>query len=228
MHLRNTLESYRHFYPDLDYEVVIVDDSSQQEKQLLDLVATFEDIKIVTEYVDRKSKKVRGPGAIMNRAAELASGKIIALTNPENMHCGPVLTDAVENLTEGNYRVYACRTLNELPRRFELVLQDANSFADKSVHGGWYVHSAHYARKLHFMSAITKSDWELTGGFDPAFDDGCGYDDDDLVRTIESHGINIKIIDDPHVAHQWHTRGHWDFGNATRRNCDLFTEKWGK
>ena len=83
MHLRNTLESYRHFYPDLDYEVVIVDDSSQQEKQLLDLVATFEDIKIVTEYVDRKSKKVRGPGAIMNRAAELASGKIIALTNPE-------------------------------------------------------------------------------------------------------------------------------------------------
>lgn len=229
LQLRNTLESYRHFYgSDLDYEVVIVDDSSYKHQELLDLLKEFEDIKFVTEYVDRKSRQVRGPGVVMNRAAELASSPILALTNPENLHLGPVLTDAVATVKRGAYRVYACRTLREIPRKFEFVRRDPESFTDKGVMNGWYVHSKHYPRQLHFMSAIHAEDWRMIGGFDPEFDNGCGYDDDDLVESIKHAGLNIEIIDDPHVAHQWHARQHWDFRNATAKNFELFKTKWGK
>jgi glycosyltransferase involved in cell wall biosynthesis len=226
LHLKNTLDSYDHFYSgaDLEFEVVIVDDSSRDPSELQDLVTRY-DFPIRTEYLDRRSMTVRNPGPVMNRAAELARAPVLALTNPENLHCGPVLTDSLERVAENTYVVYACRTLKVRPDSFEEALLDIDAVTNWSEAKGWYQHGRLNNRLLHFMSLIRKDDFLGMGGFDSVYDGGVGYEDNDLAEQIFHRGFRIVTVDQPFVAHQDHSRGHVS-AEGIARNQQIFIRRW--
>ena len=130
---------------------------------------------------------------------------------------------------DGHYLVFGCRTLKSIPESFSAYLGQPETYVDTSFAQGWYQHSRHRPALLHFCSAITKGDFLKYGGFDPIYDNGAGYEDNDLVEQIVGRRMTIHVIDRPFVAHQWHLRPDNDamLDILTRRNWELFRLKWG-
>lgn len=177
---------------------------------------------------ETRTHKYRNPGVLYNSAAAKAQGDILFLTNPENLHIGPVLEVARRECREGNYVVFGCRPMNRVPDSFAEVLKDQDSFVDTSFRNGWYQHSKHRNACLHFASAIHRQDWARIGGFDAEYDKGHAWEDNDLVMKILAAGIKIQVIDDPYVMHQPHDRPERteELAKLEARNAYLYQRKW--
>jgi len=228
--LRNTLESLKHWHgSDHDWiEIVLVDDSSEDREESLRILEDFP-FRFKWSYSDRKGRHVRNPGILYNGAAADASHEILMLTCPEVLHEMDVLGTIRTDTKDGHYLVFGCRTLKSIPESFSAYLGQPETYVDTSFAQGWYQHSRHRPALLHFCSAITKGDFLKYGGFDPIYDNGAGYEDNDLVEQIVGRRMTIHVIDRPFVAHQWHLRPDNDamLDILTRRNWELFRLKWG-
>lgn len=236
-HLRNTLQSCAYYYtgPSVEpfvqpaLEIVIVDDSSPDKASLPALCAEFKRFDFKLEYLDRRDKRPRGPGVVYNRAAELADGDLFLIQNPENMHCGPILKHAQANGGDGKYLVYGCRTLHSKPHSFLDGLQNLDNLTHWDVARGWYQHSVHYNRLLHFCSCISANDYRSLGGFDPIYDDGVDFEDNDFIERILQSHIKVEAIDDPFCAHQNHGRAHLSLPiEYHNRNREIFKARFGR
>jgi hypothetical protein len=227
-----TLDSYLYHYRDsLDrIEIVLIDDTppSGVAKALLENSG----INHKYESVDRSGQEYRNPGVLYNRAVELASHNLLFLTNPENMHIGPVITHGMSMFetssdpAESQYLVYGCRTLGRTCDNAEYMINNIDEFTNWQEVWGWYQHSRIYNRLLHFAAFIDRKLWDKIGGFDPIFDNGLGYEDNDLVEKVLASGVTVKTIDEPFVAHQRHDRSrHNPDGHLI--NQAVFIDKWG-
>jgi GT2 family glycosyltransferase len=227
-HLRVTLESYNYFYKSLDYEVVVIEDTSSDQSMDCLRVLNASGIKFKHENVDRSHKEFHNPGVLYNRAVEIADGDIIHITNPENMHFHPILTHCLDHITEENYVVYACRTLNAQPDSFLAAQGSLDQITNWGEARGWYQHSVIYSRLLHFSTIISKKLYKTIGGFDPRFDDGIGYEDNDFIRRVKSFNIPVLTFDDLFSGHQSHDRGHWAGMGGLYKNQAVYREIWNE
>lgn len=156
---------------------------------------------------DKRSHEWRNPGVLYNQACEGVDTDLIFLTNPENLHVGPVLEKCREVVRDGTYLVFGCRSLKTVPASFNDALKDIDAYTDFDKFNGWYQHTKHRMGILHFASCITKNDWARVGGFDPAFDEGLDYEDIDFATSVaHTPGMNVAATDSPFVAHQAHYR----------------------
>lgn len=226
-HLKNTLDSYNYFYKDLDFEVIVIEDTSKDAGKSCAKVLSKSGIPFKHECIDRSHKEYRNPGVLYNRAVEIADGEVIHITNPENLHLGPILSHCLDHITDDNYIVYACRTLRLLPPSFHTALSAIEDMTNWDEANGWYQHSQIYNRLLHFASVIKKDTYIRIGGFDPRFDDGVGYEDNDFIRRVKDKCLDVITFDDPLAAHQSHDRGHWS-GKGLMKNCELYQEIWSE
>lgn len=228
-HLKITLDSYKHHYPDIEVEVIVIEDTPNDGGRLCERVLSMSGLPYKHETVDRSGKLFRNPGVLYNQAVDLASHDIIHLTNPENLHHGPILKHCLDYITDDNYIVYACRTLSCQPDTFEIALNDIDSITNWSEANGWYQHTLVYNRLLHFASVINKNLYTKIGGFDPRFDDGTGYEDNDFIMRIKSKNIDVLVFDEPFAGHQAHNRDHW-FSTATmsgfEHNQNIYRQIW--
>ncbi len=227
---RCTLQSYMHFYPDLDFEVIVGSDTpSPEHGNVFELLDEFDMNSTVIEF-DRSAKPFRNPAWIFNRLAERAKSEIFHLTCPEVMHCGPILTHALEHVDGNKYIVYGCRTLGCEHASFDDHMQDIDACTawDEPDTGGWYQHTGIYNRLLHFASVITKADYYKAGGFSEEYDNGIGYEDNDFLEMLMAMGIRVHAFDEPFAAHQFHGRGHWYDRSqvAVNRNASIFRGRW--
>lgn len=226
-HLKVTLESYNYFYKDLDFEVIVIEDSCGDSGKECKQVLSESGIQFKHEVIDRSGQKYRNPGSLWNRGVEIATGDIIHITNPENLHVGPILTHCLDYITRDNYLVYACRTLKIQPYSFEQTLINLDEMTNWGEAMGWYQHSVIYNRLLHFASVISKDLFLSIGGFDSRFNNGVGYEDNDFIMRIKSKNINVLTFDEPFAAHQMHDRGHWK-GEGIRINYEVYKSIWGE
>lgn len=225
-HFKNTLDSYKHFYSDLDFEVVVIEDTPRDHGKECRYVLEHSGLKFKHEVVDRSSKEYRNPGVLYNRGVEIADGNYIHLTNPENLHCGPILTHCLDYIKLDNYIVYGCRTLGIVPMSFEHTIGNIDNMTNWNEAWGWYQHSTIYNRLLHFASIISKELYQQIGGFDPRFDNGTGYEDNDFIKRIKSNNIPVLTFDEPFAAHQAHDRGHWMNFKGSDINRIIYEEIW--
>ncbi len=95
---------------------------------------------------------------------------------------------------------------------------------------GWYNHIEYNKRNLHFLSVISREEFQKKiGGFDLEFKDGLWYDDNDFVERI-AKVFPIETIDSNQYMgiHQYHTSGsddqllRPDFGDLVHKNRQLF------
>lgn len=223
-----TLKSIAHHYIEYsnEIEIICIDDSSVGPLRA-ENVLKESGLNYKYEFVDRSDRKLRNPGPLYNMAVDMAESDFIMLTNPENFHCGPVVTEALEYKEDNRYIIFGCRPLRHVPTSFNMALKDADKMVIEEIMEGWYQHSVHYNRLLHFASFITKEDYKRIGGFDEDYDrdDILGYEDNDFVERVLSHGMDIVTIDNPYVAHQPHARSM--NGKAVLGGKNLFRKKWG-
>ena len=236
--LKNTLDSFKHFYKDIGnkIQIVIIDDSSEDENELKNFIdenAVLSDkypFHFTYEYINRKDTKFRNPAILYNKAVELAKYENIMITNPENLHTTNVIEHVAANLEAGMYIVYGCKTVNQ-PPSFEAIYNSESQFVienDPNSRRGWYQHSVFNNRLFHFLAAIKKSDYQSFGGFDPEYDKGVAVDDNDFICEVDKAGLRIVSVDDVYACHQSHRRpANQDVEAEYKINLMRFIAKWG-
>lgn len=190
--LKNTLQSFRDQYSyRRDYEVSIaVDPKSFKElPELESLVKEHDEIPI------RLIKGEHGGISFLwNLAVNSSQGKYVMLQSPETMHACDCLSclDDFFHLDTCSYIIFAVQNI------------DANG---KIL--SWYQHSKVHNRQLHFLSAMSRENWNKIRGMDEEFDRGCCYDDDMFLAIVKYYNIKIQCIDEYYGQHQNHSHLNW-------------------
>lgn len=206
--LLSTLESFNlRGYSD-DLEVIIVDDASK-EPVVLD--ANKYKFKIEVIRSNPISKWYKNPCIPFNSGLRKASGEVIIIQNAECYHRTDILSYLENNFSRlsKEYFSFSCYSLDELEtnkKEFEDFKNFIGSAPNFDGDNGWYNHSIHRPVGYHFCSAIRRDKLQQVGLFDETYANGIGYDDDELLFRIKKY-LNVKIIDDCLVLHQWHYTG---------------------
>lgn len=167
----------------------------------------------------------------IQRALDLGAD-VIVLQSPECYHVGDVLADVERYAREGDYRTYACFSANKEQTEWSSFEREdwraiSNNFpceASSNADPGWFNHSVHRPCHLEFCAAVHRLDMILLNGYDERFADGVACGDCDLLRRVKNLGLDLRIVDDPFVVHQWHYSGPDCYADTKRfkRNQDLF------
>lgn len=210
--LTTTLKTFKmHNYQNI--EVIVVDDASPTQPLDEETVKSLPfPIKAVQMPAD---KNYYNPCIPFNKGLFMAEGDIIIIQNAECAHVHNIIDYVEKNIKENEYLTFSCYSMQK-EKTFEFF--DSNSWdlndlknmitAEKSatVDGddAWYNHSVHRPCAYHFCSAIYKEDLKDLNGFDERYANGIGFDDDEILDRIKRKGLDVKIIDDYSVIHQWH------------------------
>lgn len=226
-----------------DFEVVIVDDSSNNDNRLEEDIKKYSfPINLIVISKEEKGDRVN-PCTAYNKGFKEASGEIIIIQNPECYHIGDIIGNTLKNMKEEDYYSYSCFTANneEITKEIithnnfrELLENDEFMNRNKSIVGlNWYNHPTEPGRDVgyHFCSAIYKDKLDLIGGFDERFADGYCFDDDELLLTVKYNlRLNIKIVNtnDCFVVHQFHERNASFNCEFDKERNSVIKQKWLK
>lgn len=228
--LINTLKSIEKTTHE-DFEFIIVDDASDDENRIEDLVENYPFVKIFR--VEPENKWYSNPCIPFNIGFSKAEGDIVIIQNPECFHTTDILTFVNNNLKENDYFSFGCYSLNE--ENTQQLLSNPDhckiiNFKPKRAtldgEDAWYNHSVFRPVGYHFTSAIFKTKLDKLGGFDERFANGNGYDDDEFLYRVKKI-CDFRIIDEMTVLHQYHynqERGH-KFHSSSEINKELFFKK---
>ena len=221
--LNVTLLSFIHFYKDRsDYEVIIVEDNKNyndysQHKKLLDIIDLFKD-KINIKHIVNSIVSYN-PARSFNLGLIASTGKKLILSNPECVHVCNIL-DYIDKNENDNYKVFGCLLVDCID--IEVIDFNKAKFISRDF---WYQHSQHRNEKYHFCSCIDRQQFYKIDGFDEGYSKGIGFDDNDLVKKIETNSINFEIVDIPYVYHIRHDVG-YQKPELLKINKDYFDSKW--
>lgn len=195
------------------YQIIVVDDGSDQDQRLEDLLAVYPMLKLIR--IEPESKWYKNSCVPNNIAIKASQGQIIILQNPQCCHITDILTSVSEIVNDSNYYTALVYNLNE--ERMPIL----NEFRDKNIYkyitkvcpqvpaymkfeSGWFNHPDYRSTNYHFCSAITANNMKKLKGFDQKYAYGLCYDDNQLLDRIKLLNLNIVTPLDSLVIHQFH------------------------
>jgi len=211
-----------------NFELVVVDDASDEEHRLEDLISEYPFLKLIR--LEKKDKWYVNSCIPFNVGFKHADGDIIIIQNPECFHTSDIISYVAENLNKDDYFSFACYSLNEnnthkLLENIDII--DNFSYVNIPMRftgdDSWYNHSIYRPTEYHFASAIYKEKLNELNGFDERYAHGIDYDDNEFLHRVKKI-CNSKIIDDKIVLHQYHytsPRGP-NFMELNNRNRNLY------
>lgn len=225
-----TLESMRPYYGKVDFEVIVVDDGSDEAERLEDLQTDYPFLRVIR--LEKENKWYKNPCIPFNIGFEAIKGDKVIIQNPECYHFGAVLEYVHQHLQENDYLSFGCFSLDKSTTNLDdlffntnlienLIVENNKTFV-KNGDLGWYNHSVFRPEAYHFCAAMTKEDLYDLGGFDERYAKGVGYDDDDFIWRIRQKKMNIKFIDDVVVLHQNHYVEPDDIVAANKRRFESY------
>lgn len=220
-----------------NYEIIIVDDASNDYDILISLKAIFNiDIKIIR--VEPLDKKWINPCIPNNMGIDAATGDILVLQNPECFYVGDVLTELSKQVNQDNYVTCSCLSVSEeitnqlhqirsnLVKEIRKILipLPVCTFEDSKNQSGWSNHPHHKPTWYNFTAAITKENMNRLDGFDERFYNGLAWDDDEFINRVKNElCLKMEVMDTsrPFVVHQWHEQ-------VCKFNNEEWTERYGR
>jgi len=206
-HLRNTLWSMtKSMFK--DFEVIVVDDGSDDINRLDDLEKQFEFLKVIR--INPEDKTHTNPCIPFNMALSHTKGDIIILQNPECFHYNDIFQHVNNNISKNTYLAYSTINKNLVNEFSEIDWKNyspeiLNDIVKINNNDTWYCHSKFRPMALNFCSAIMRSDLIELNGFDERYAYGVERDDVEFLTRIQRKNMNILIVDNILVVHQSHT-----------------------
>ena len=207
-----TLESIKSQKFEGSFEVIAVDDGSNENERLEDLIQEYPFLKVIR--LEKENKWYHNSCIPFNIGFRAAKGDKIIIQNPECFHYGNILKYTHQNLADNKYLSFACFSLDKTStedidkifanRQIDEVIAKNNECIKNDGDAGWYNHSIYRPKGYHFCTSIKKSDLHHLGGFDEMYSLGIAYDDDDLLSRIKKKKMDIQFIDSEIVLHQNH------------------------
>jgi len=217
--LRHTLKTFTESQ-EKDFEVIIVDDFSSADHNIDNINAEFPSLNIkVINMAKRGTKTWFNPCVPYNVGFRVSSGDKIIIQNPECYHYDDILSYTLSNLTKNDYFSFGCYSLSrEKTENLNETLKTEfiiNKSVSEDIVGdeGWYNHSIHRPVGYHFCSAIYKNQLDELGGFDERYAYGISWDDNEILERIKRKGLNVNILDNKIVLHQWHGTVNYNLPN---------------
>lgn len=202
-------------YPNLDLEVIVVDDGSPVPYQRN--VLTPWPLRVLR--LTGKSVALN-PCVPINAGVAASNGEVIVLSNPEILHRLPVLEALAAEVAADPELYVAAACWCPDRRRWHCHSSRDHAADDPAL--AVLPPQAGY----HFCAALSRTLWDAAGGFDPAYRDGPGWDDADFLLRLQAAGARFRIRDDLVVEHPIGNRVRWS--GVPARNRRLFLERWGK
>ena len=168
--LVQTLRSMKHSAVIDQAEVIIIDDASDPEHRIEDILEEFPFVKLTRIEQDQKTWK--NPCIPYNMAFRMAKGDKIVIQNSESAHVGDVLKFVQDNLKPNVYYSFCCLSY---PHILTEKYCDTDYFGKGDMTEsiniskglgqparydgelGWYNHPAQWPRGLNICSASTAS-----------------------------------------------------------------------
>lgn len=211
---RKALDAMARLYPTLDMEIIIADDGSP-EAMVLDGEYPWP-VKVLRLPLKTEAKN---PCLPFNEAVKAAKGEVLVITNPEIIHTDAVFPEMLKSLKKlgpNGYVLTACWCPEENKWHCHSTLRPTVINGIEHPKGSG----------LHFCAMLNKRLWDGIGGFDEAYREGAGYDDNDLVMKLGQYGARFLIRDDLVVTHpKTGAKTQWPEGSF-QRNADIFVSKW--
>lgn len=204
----DALLAIERLYPDLDLEVIVVDDGSE-----IPFVnpCTKLNVRVITLPMKKEPKS---PIVPWNVGVREAKGEIIVLSCVEILHEKPVLEELAREV----------KALG--PKGYVLAAAWCPEFET------WHCHSTVQppfnppGTGIGFCGAMHKSLFIEAGGFDEEYRDSGGYEDCDFINRLLSVGAQFVHRDDLVVIHpKTDADIKWDASKFSR-NFELFKSKW--
>ena len=225
-----TLKSMLPYYGKIDFEVIVVDDGSDEAERLEDLQTDYPFLRVIR--LEKQNKWYKNPCIPFNIGFEAVKGDKIIIQNPECYHFGAILAHVDAHLKENEYLSFGCFSMDKLNTDDDALFFDEKNIA-KLIESnnrsfttdgdlGWYNHSKFRPEAFHFCAAMMSTDLFDLGGFDERYAKGVGYDDDELIWRIKNKKMQIKFIDDQIVLHQNHYIAPDDLVEANKRRFESY------
>jgi GT2 family glycosyltransferase len=206
-----------------DFEVIAVDDCSDDNQRIEDLEKRFKFLKV--HRINKKDKWYHNPCIPFNIAFSLCKGDKIIIQNAECLHYSDILSRTEENLNDSNYlsfanysidqdtteRINKCEKIKEFIDSYPMN-DNRFDFYGNGVNG-WYNHGVYRPCAFHFCSAITRSNLIELNGFDESYANGICYDDNEILYRINLKGLKIIFEDDFKSIHQYHEKFYYNKDN---------------
>ena len=220
-----TLKGFQKFYAGkYNFEVIIVDDNSNDEHKLQEDIKQFSyEIKLIEIGEKEKANRVN-PGPVYNRGFQEVTGDVVIIQNPECLHLGNIIKFIENNLVYDRYLVFPCYNSNNYEvNKFiyenieniniKTIEQQTKHMNLDEVYGKfpvWYQHPKIHDKQLHFCSAISSEYLQMISGFSDIYKDGVCFEDDDLLFKIKNYlklnVISVPVDSDCGVVHLYHGR----------------------
>ena len=188
-----------------NFEMIVVDDCSDKEHRLEDLVFQFPFIKKLIR-LEPENKWYVNPSIPFNIGIKAVSEDtdIVVLQNPECYHVHDILTYFNNIISDNNY---ISISMYFLPEDLTKIMPEDNSvkmFLKSLPLDGWRNHSKIAPEFYHFCAALSKVNLDKLGGFDEKYAHGICLEDCDFIDRIRKLGMYLKIEDNLSVIHQYH------------------------
>lgn len=255
--LLNTLNIFENTYQNYNFEVVIVDDNSNNDNKLNDIIKNYSFYINLIEISEEEKGNRINPCTAYNIGLKKANGKIIIIQNPECYHLGNIIDYVKNNLTLNNYISFPCYTINTENLQNKIFNNNLNYYSIKYKINEFLGHtnacdglnenlenddiewlnSIYYKTFYHYCSAIYKETLKKIDYFDEKYSEGYCFDDDNLVLKIENNNLeliipncfnDVKLLSEvPFVIHQWHTKNN-SFNIENIDDNNYIKQKWLK
>ena len=216
-----------------EIQVIIVDDSSDDPIDL-DILKTYP-FYIDLININKENKDWHNPLVNYNIGFKFIKGSKVIIQNAEVCHVGDILNFTRESVLDNNYYVFDVKASLNYETNETIYNLPSDNLNNKDIFTKehlfmmpWYQHVTHN-RNYHFLTALTKTTFDMISEFSYDCTMGVSYDDNDFVLKIRSKNISfINIFNDVYNVggiHLFHGYAFekWDYGRPS--NSDLFNNK---